>query len=107
MSCPYCGGCGYVRQIGCAQEELCGCVDARVKEALGEFTFEELAHASSGSDVFSVAVSQAFNASLPVGVEFERGQLLVMNGGEFEFEFKPNRKLPVPYMLELLRRAAA
>ena len=107
MSCPYCGGCGYVRQIGCAQEELCGCVDAHVKEALEEFTFEELAHASSGSDVFSVAVSQAFNAVLPDGVEFERGKLLAIRGRESGFEITPNRKTPVPDVLDFLRRAAA
>lgn len=103
MSCPYCGGCGYVRQIGCAQEELCGCVDAHVKEALEEFTFEELAHASSGSDVFSRAVAEAFKESLPEGVEFYRGDLSLRSG----FEIIPNRKTPVPDVLDLLRRAAA
>lgn len=101
-SCPKCGGCGYARQTGCAQEELCGCVDAHVKEALTDFTFEDLAHASSGSDVFSRAVAEAFKNSLPEGVEFERGKLFAVRGRS-GFEITPNRKTPVPDVLDFLR----
>ncbi len=102
MSCPYCGGCGYVLQNGCETEEACGCVDAFAKESLS-LEFDTFLAVSSGEDVFSKAAAQAFKESLPEGVEFYRGDLSLRSG----FEIIPNRKTPVPDVLDFLRRAAA
>lgn len=102
MSCQKCGGCGYVKQNGCEVEDVCGCVDAFAKESLS-LEFGVFLYVSSGEDVFSKAAERAFKESLPEGVEFHRGDLLLRSG----FEIIPNRKTPVPDVLAFLRAGAA